>query len=366
MLPILRSIGLITLTATLSLLTQPSLAKDFSTTTNADAPVLLQQQGVLEFGDAVFEADASLFDTYDFTGRAGQTIRVSLTHSTFAALLALLDRDGTQIVSSDDRPVDSSNSDDRRPSFEMVLPTSGTYTIIVNGRDQSARGAYELTVQGVDAGDAPAFTAAVDRQPEFGSASLSQDVGWQAVGNPTMNALSLPVYRYVGDCPGSGVGRITAVFRSNTTLPTEHLEVEIRNVTAGIDDDPYPHIERDYDEGSTSEWADIGFSADQIRVFIGRRTIAVMPGLNRFEYVIKHDDDRILEQGEFATRIVPQPIIQERRAQQQRTEQYCRTGESVSNCDHDELRTRYLWECPTTEYPIPREFESLFAELFNQ
>lgn len=365
MLPILRLIGLITITATCGLLAQSSLAKDFSTTTSADAPVLLQQQGVLEPGDAVFEADSSLFDRYDFTGRAGQTIRVSLTNSTFVAFLALLDEDGTQIATSDNRPVESPTSDDHRPFFEIVLPASGTYTIIVNGRDQFAQGTYELTVQGIDAGDAPAFTTAVDRQPEFGSASLSQDVGWQAVGNPTMNALSLPVYRYVGECPGGGVGRITAVFRSNTTQPTEDLEVEIRNVTAGIDDDPYPHIERDYDEGSTSERADIGFSADQIRVFIGRRTIAVMPGLNQFEYVIKNDDDRILEQGEFATRVVPQPIVQERRAQQ-RTEQYCRTGESVSSCDHEELRTRYLWECPTTEYPIPREFESLFAELFNQ
>ncbi|NJN61651.1 MAG: hypothetical protein HC795_09130 [Coleofasciculaceae cyanobacterium RL_1_1] len=199
--------------------------------------------------------------------------------------------------------------------------------------------------------------------PEFGSASLSQDVGWQAVGNPTLNALSLPVYRYVGECPGGGVGRITAAFRSTMTQPTEDLEVTIRNVTAGIDDDPYPNIERDYDESSTSDRADIGFSANQIRVFIGRRTMAVMPGLNQFEYEIK-DGDRVVEQGEFATRVVPMPIVQERRAQQ-RTEQYCRTGGSVSGCDRDELRTRYLWQCPSTEYPIPREFESLFSELFD-
>lgn len=147
------------------------------------------------------------------------------------------------------------------------------------------------------------------------------------------------------------------------TQPTEDLEVTIRNVTAGIDDDPYPNIERDYDESSTSDRADIGFSANQIRVFIGRRTMAVMPGLNQFEYEIK-DGDRVVEQGEFATRVVPMPIVQERRAQQ-RTEQYCRTGGSVSGCDRDELRTRYLWQCPSTEYPIPREFESLFSELFD-
>jgi hypothetical protein len=324
---------------------------------------LLQQQGILESGDSVFAEDNSFFDTYNFTGRAGQTIRVSLTQTAFDALLALLDGDGAQIATSDDRQLQTPNPEDRNPALEIVLPASGTYTIIVNGRDRFAQGAYELTVQGIEAGDTPAFSSAVDRKPEFGSASLSQDVGWQAVGNPTMNALSLPVYRYVGDCPGGGVGRITAVFHSNITLPAEDLEVEIRNVTAGIDDDPYPNIERDYDEGSTSERADIGFGADQIRVFIGRRTMAVMPGLNRFEYEIK-DGDRIVDQGEFATRVVPTPIVQERRAQQ-RTEQYCRTGGSVSGCDHNELQTRYVWECPTTEYSIPREFETLFSELFD-
>jgi hypothetical protein len=361
MISISRSISLLTLSAALSLLTQPSPAKDFSTTVPQDAPVLLQQQGILEPGDRTFAEDSSLFDTYNFTGQEGQTIRLSLTDLTFDAFLALLDASGTQIAASAD--LNTPDTGDRNPELEVVLPTSGTYTIIVNGRDQFARGAYELTVRGVDAGYAPALSSAVDRLPEFGSASLSQDVGWQAVGNPTLNALSLPVYRYVGDCPGGGVGRITAVFRSATTAPADKLEVEIRNVTAGIDDDPYPNIERNYDEGSASDRADMGFSADQIRVFIGRRTMAVMPGLNQFEYEIK-DGDRVVEQGEFATRIVPMPIVRER-SSQQRTEQYCRTGGSVSNCDRDEIRTRYIWQCPTTEYPIPREFESLFSELFD-
>jgi hypothetical protein len=351
-----RSFCLLTLSTALSVLAQPSPAKDFSTTVPQDAPVLLQQQGILEPGDQTFAADDSLFDTYNFTGQAGQTIRLSLTDLTFDAFLALIDANGTQIAAS-------SETDDRAPELEVVLPASGTYTIVVNGRDRFARGTYALTVRGLEAGFAPALSSAVDRLPEFGSASLSQDVGWQAVGNPTMNALSLPVYRYVGECPGGGVGRITAAFQSTTTQPAKDLEVVIRNVTAGIDDDPYPNLERDYDQGSTSERADIGFSADQIRVFIGRRTMAVMPGLNQFEYEIK-DGDRVVEQGEFATRVVPMPIVQERRAQQ-RTEQYCRTGGSVSGCDRDELRTRYLWQCPSTEYPIPREFESLFSELFD-
>lgn len=357
-----RLLRLLTLSAAISTLAQPSLAKDFSTAVPDTAPVLLQQQGILEPGDSVFTADNSLFDTYSLTGQAGQTIRVSLTNVTFNAFLALLDANGTQIATSSEAS-DRSSAPSNNPELEIVLPASGSYTIIVNGQDQFAQGAYELTVRGVDAGYAPALTSAVDRQPEFGSASLSQDVGWQAVGNPTMNALSLPVYRYVGDCPGGGVGRITAAFRSATTQPAEDLEVEIRNVTAGIDSDPYPQIERDYDEGSASERADIGFGADQIRVFIGRRTIAVMPGLNQFEYAIK-DGDRIVEQGEFATRVVPQPIVQSR-ASQQRTEQYCQTGGSVSSCDRDNIRTRYIWQCPATEYPIPREFESLFSELFD-
>lgn len=358
-----RSIRLITLSTAIGLLAQPSFAKDFSTTVPQDAPVLLQQQGILEPGDQTFAEDNSLFDTYSFTGQAGQTIRLSLTDVTFDAFLALIDTNGIQIAASSETDLDHPDTTDRNPELEIVLPSSGTYTIIVNGRDQFARGTYALTVRGVDAGLAPALSSAIERRPEFGSASLSQDVGWQAVGNPTMNAIALPVYRYVGDCPGGGVGRITAAFRSNTTQPAEDLEVEIRNITAGIDDSPYPHIERDYDEGLTSERADIGFSADQIRVFIGRRTIAVMPGLNQFEYVIK-DGDRVVEQGEFATRVVPTPIVQNR-ASQQSTEQYCRTGGSVSSCDRDEIRTRYIWQCPATEYPIPREFESLFSELFD-
>ena len=55
-----------------------SLAKDFSTTIPDESPVLLRQSGRLEPGDRVFEADSSLYDTYDFTeiGRASCRERV--------------------------------------------------------------------------------------------------------------------------------------------------------------------------------------------------------------------------------------------------------------------------------------------------
>ncbi|MGD1901476.1 MAG: PPC domain-containing protein [Geitlerinemataceae cyanobacterium] len=346
-----RSLGFAAALALLGSIAPSSLAKDFSTTIPDESPVLLRQSGRLEPGDRVFEADSSLYDTYDFTGREGQTIRISLGALNFEPFLALLDGNGVQLFSSD------------TTELTLTLPASGLYTIVVNGRDRLSQGGYELTVRGLNADDAPALSAAVDRQPDFGSASLSQDVGWQAVGSSTVNAISLPVYRYVGDCPGGGVGRIAAAFRSTTTAPADGLEVEIRNVTAGIDDTPHPNITRDYDEGAISERAEIGFSANHIRVFIGRRAIAVMPGLNQFEYAIV-DGDRVVEEGEFATRVVPTPSVVQR-ASQFRTEEYCRKGGSVGDCDREDLRVRYIEECPGTPYAIPREFEALFSELFD-
>jgi len=363
MLSIPRSRGFVAALGLLGLLALPasrSLAKDFSTTVPAESPILLRQSGRLEPGDRVFEADSSFYDTYNFTSRAGQAIHISLAELDFEAFLALLDANGVQIASSD---TSHGAEADSTPELTLTLPTSGLYTIVVNGRDRAAQGSYALTVRGINADDAPALSAAVDRRPEFGSASLSQDVGWQAVGNPTLNAIALPVYRYVGDCPGGGVGRISAMFRSAMTPPAENLEVEIRNVTAGIDDDPYPNITRDYDEGTMSERAEIGFSADHIRVFIGRRAMAVMPGLNQFEYAIV-DGDRVVESGEFATRVVPTPSVVQR-ASQVRTEEYCRTGGSVSGCDRRDLRVRYIEECPSAPHAIPREFEALFSELFD-
>lgn len=162
-----RSLGLIPLSAALaalSLLAQHSSAKDFSTTVPQDAPVLLQQQGILEAGDQTFAEDNSLFDTYNVTGQAGQTLRLSLSDLTFDAFLALLDANGTQIAASEDlNDLNLPETDDRNLELEVVLPASGTYTIIVNGRDRFARGTYALTVRGLEAGFAPALSSAVDR-----------------------------------------------------------------------------------------------------------------------------------------------------------------------------------------------------------
>ncbi|WP_199246378.1 tetratricopeptide repeat protein [[Phormidium] sp. ETS-05] len=101
----------------------------------------LQKNGTLEPGDRTLERDGSLYDMHIFSGKAGQTITITLESPDFDTYLILLDAEGNKLADNDDVAENNSNS-----TVTATLPADGDYAIIVNGYDANSRGNYTLTV----------------------------------------------------------------------------------------------------------------------------------------------------------------------------------------------------------------------------
>lgn len=87
-----------------------------------------------------------------------------------------------------------------------------------------------------------------------------------------------------------------AVFISKT-MPAPGLRVVIRNVTPGIDQNPSPYTDREYDKAPTSE----GFKVNVGTAHSGRY-LAVREGKNDFSYEIKQANS-VIESGSFTATI---------------------------------------------------------------
>lgn len=102
---------------------------------------ILQEQGILEDGDLVYEQDGSLYDVHQFTGQAGQILTISVESSEFDTFLAVFDENDRIIDQNDDLSDNNTNS-----AVEITLPQDGTYRIFINGYDASDRGRYRIQV----------------------------------------------------------------------------------------------------------------------------------------------------------------------------------------------------------------------------
>jgi S1-C subfamily serine protease len=100
----------------------------------------LRQQGSLGPGDDTLN-DGSFYEEYRFQGRAGQTVRISLSSNAFDTYLILLDEQGNRLGENDDRSSGDTNSE-----LVVTLPQNGSYRVIVNAFDRTGQGAFLLTV----------------------------------------------------------------------------------------------------------------------------------------------------------------------------------------------------------------------------
>jgi S1-C subfamily serine protease len=101
---------------------------------------MLRQQGTLGPGDATLN-DGSFYQEYRFQGRAGQTVRVSLSSDVFDTYLILLDDQGNRLGENDDR-----NPGDTNSELVITLPRNGSYRVLVNAFDRTGQGPFLLTV----------------------------------------------------------------------------------------------------------------------------------------------------------------------------------------------------------------------------
>lgn len=103
---------------------------------------ILRVEGELSVGDAVIPADGSLYDDYQFEGRAGQTITINMDSDEFDTYLVLISPDGRALKENDDRSPQTTNS-----TIQITLPSTGKYRILANTVNNQGSGSYTLTVQ---------------------------------------------------------------------------------------------------------------------------------------------------------------------------------------------------------------------------
>ena len=99
-------------------------------------------QSVLGPGASVLPSDGSLYRMTSFTGRAGQTVTITLESPDFDTYLVLVSPDGKVFKENNNATNNTTNS-----AITATLPSSGVYRVIVNASDRDGRGQYTLTIR---------------------------------------------------------------------------------------------------------------------------------------------------------------------------------------------------------------------------
>jgi V8-like Glu-specific endopeptidase len=133
--------GKFTLTAKLDG-SAPSPRNNADERSNSSAGVILQRKGILGENSNVLPRDGSLYETFSFSGKAGQKVQIELSSLDFRPYVALLSPD-RRIIRGDD-------SSEQNSAITVQLPSTGTYRVIANASDKSGRGSYTLIVRSLN------------------------------------------------------------------------------------------------------------------------------------------------------------------------------------------------------------------------
>ncbi|MEG4215778.1 hypothetical protein QUA27_09655 [Microcoleus sp. Pol14C6] len=119
-----------------------------------------------------------------------------------------------------------------------------------------------------------------------------------------INLIQFKRIEYVGPCAGTvfSPDSQSARFVSSKTPPGPNRRVIIKNVTEGMETNPYPYTDRGYDKGEFSE--DFGFKLGNSHK---TRTFSVLEGENKFLYEIK-ENDQVIEQGALTAEVSIQSL----------------------------------------------------------
>ncbi len=101
----------------------------------------LLERGILEQGDTVIPNDGSFYDSYNWEGKKGKSLTITLESQDFDPYLAIQSPDGKIIAENDDLQEGSSNA-----GLTIKLPVDGIYRIIINSYDPKGKGDYTLSV----------------------------------------------------------------------------------------------------------------------------------------------------------------------------------------------------------------------------
>lgn len=114
-----------------------------------------------------------------------------------------------------------------------------------------------------------------------------------------INLIQFKRIEYVGECTGTvfSPDSQSARFVSSKTPPGPNRRVMIKNVTDGMETDPYPYTDRDYDKGEFSE--DFRFKLGNSHK---TKTFSVLEGENKFTYEIK-ENSQVIEQSTLTAEV---------------------------------------------------------------
>jgi len=119
-----------------------------------------------------------------------------------------------------------------------------------------------------------------------------------------INLIQFKRVEYIGACAGTvfSPDSQSARFVSSKTPPGPNRRVMIKNVTDGMETNPYPYTDRGYNKGEFSE--DFGFKLGNSHK---TRTFSVLEGENKFLYEIK-ENNQVIEQGALTAEVSIQSL----------------------------------------------------------
>ncbi len=120
-----------------------------------------------------------------------------------------------------------------------------------------------------------------------------------------VNIIKFKQIEYVGQCAGVIISPeiVNAKFNYPPIPPGVNTRVIIKNVTKGIDGNPYPYTDREYGNNNRySQSFDIKINSSH-----KESTFSVLEGENQLEFTIK-DDNKVIAQGLFNLQVSIQDL----------------------------------------------------------
>ena len=109
-----------------------------------DRQLIFQKNGILNNRSRVLARDGSRFETFSFSGQAGQVVQINLTSPDFHPYLVLFAPNSQVVQESNGLP------SRKQATITLELPITGTYRTIVNAFDRTGQGTYKLTVKRIN------------------------------------------------------------------------------------------------------------------------------------------------------------------------------------------------------------------------
>lgn len=121
----------------------------------------------------------------------------------------------------------------------------------------------------------------------------SVQIGWEFSGTSELNKASITETKFIGQCSGISSDSLSARFISSKTPPAPTRRVVVKNITRGLDSNPYPYTDREYNRSRSSEGTQMAFGTRH-----EEKNLTVIEGENIFEYDIK-ENKNVIDSGQF-------------------------------------------------------------------